>query len=61
MSLKIDMTNQTCSCVNSELKAGDVITIDGGSGMVFEGEQEIVVPEPDGELEILLGWKTELG
>ena len=43
-----------------ELRAGEVITIDGGSGEVFEG----VIPgtvEPVPEAAILLGWARELG
>jgi pyruvate,orthophosphate dikinase len=43
-----------------ELRAGEVITIDGGSGEVFEG----AIPgtsEPVPEAAILLGWARELG
>ncbi len=61
MSLKIALENQSCNCMGKELHAGDTVTIDGASGLVFEGVQEIVVPEPDGELAILMGWKEALG
>jgi pyruvate,orthophosphate dikinase len=43
-----------------ELRAGEVITIDGGSGEVFEGAIPGTV-EPVPEAAILLGWARELG
>ena len=61
MSLKIALENQSCNCMGKELHAGDTVTIDGASGLVFEGVQEIVVPEPDGELAILMGVERGVG
>ena len=43
-----------------QLQAGEVITIDGGSGEVFEGAIPGTV-EPVPEAAILLGWARELG
>ncbi|MEP1206660.1 MAG: pyruvate, phosphate dikinase [Rhizobiaceae bacterium] len=59
MMLKIDLASQTCSASGLELKAGDIITIDGGAGTVYVGEQPIETPEPDGDLAILLDWKRQ--
>ncbi|MEE9375776.1 MAG: PEP/pyruvate-binding domain-containing protein [Rhizobiaceae bacterium] len=59
MTLKIDLDSQTCSCAGKVLKAGDVISIDGGAGAAFIGEQPIIIPAPDGELAVLLNWKEE--
>ncbi len=60
MTLKIDLANQICSCAGKILAAGDIITIDGVSGIVHQGPQPIVIPEADGELALLLSWKDEL-
>ncbi len=57
MSLKIDSTNQSCTSAGTVVRAGDVITIDGGSGMVFLGKQPIITPQPDGDLAKLLDWQ----
>jgi len=60
MSLKIDMDAKSCSCAGQMLKAGEIITIDGGTGMVCPGELPVVKPEPDGDLATLLEWKAKI-
>ena len=60
MTLKIDLANQICSCAGQIMRSGDIITIDGSSGLVYQGKQPIVTPEPDGELATLLAWNEEL-
>ena len=60
MTLKIDIANQICSCAGRVMKAGEIITIDGGTGIVHVGSQPAIVPEPDGELAKLLTWQKEL-
>ena len=59
MTLKIDLTAQTCSASGLELKAGDIITIDGSAGTVYLDEQPVTPPEPDGDLATLLAWRRE--
>ena len=59
MMLKIDLESETCSASGLELSAGDIITIDGGAGTVYVGEQPIEIPEPDGDLAILLEWRKQ--
>ncbi len=39
-----------------ELREGDVITIDGGSGQVYLGELKLVPPQLNEDFETLLGW-----
>ncbi len=39
-----------------ELREGDVLTIDGGSGNVYLGELELVPPQLNEDFETLLGW-----
>ncbi|MDD9910772.1 MAG: pyruvate, phosphate dikinase [Ahrensia sp.] len=60
MSLKIDLADASCSSLGQTLREGDVITIDGSTGMVFVGELPRIKPEPDGDLATLLEWKDEL-
>ena len=57
MTLKIDANAGTCASLGTELRQGDTITIDGGSGNVYVGVQPVVTPEPDGELATLLSWR----
>lgn len=59
MALKIDIDAQSCSSAGQVLNAGDIITIDGGTGMVYPGKLPVVKPEPDGDLATLLEWKLE--
>jgi len=60
MMLKIDAAAKTCSAAGLELKAGDIITIDGGAGTVYLGAQPVKIPEPGGDLATLLQWKKDL-
>jgi len=41
-------------------KEGDVITLDGSDGEVYEGAVELEKPEIQGELDTLLGWADEI-
>jgi pyruvate, orthophosphate dikinase len=43
-----------------ELREGDVITIDGGTGRVFIGEVPLVPPQINEDFETILGWADEL-
>ena len=43
-----------------ELREGDVITIDGGTGRVFIGEVPLVPPQLNEDFETILGWADEL-
>jgi pyruvate,orthophosphate dikinase len=43
-----------------ELREGDVITIDGGTGNVYIGEVPLVPPQLNDDFETVLGWADEL-
>ncbi len=43
-----------------ELREGDVITIDGGTGRVFLGEIPLVPPQLNEDFQTILGWADEL-
>jgi pyruvate,orthophosphate dikinase len=42
-----------------ELREGDVITIDGGTGSVYLGEIELVPPQLNEDFQTILGWADE--
>ncbi len=58
--IEVDEAAGRFSVGDVTVSAGDIITIDGGTGRVFLGELPLVDPEPSPELEILLGWADEV-
>ena len=60
MTMKINQENKTCSCAGVVLQAGDVVTLDGGSGQVFAGDHPIHKPEPDGDILKMMTWMKEV-
>ena len=44
-----------------EVRRGALLTIDGGTGCVFEGVQALHVPAPSDAVQTLLGWAAEAG
>ena len=57
--LSIDATASR-GIAGHELREGDVITIDGGTGRVFIGEVPLVPPQLNEDFETILGWADEL-
>ncbi|MEX2561853.1 MAG: pyruvate, phosphate dikinase [Nitriliruptoraceae bacterium] len=55
-ALKIDVAAQTVTIGDTVLRDGDVISIDGSSGMVVVGEVDLEAPDDDPRLERLLEW-----
>ena len=55
-ALKIDGKLGTMSVAGKTWRAGDVITIDGGSGEVFDGRVPTLQPELTGDFATLMGW-----
>ena len=58
--LQVDTGAGIASASNAEVRRGDVITMDGTSGAVYQGEIELVPPEVPPELEELLEWADQL-
>jgi pyruvate,orthophosphate dikinase len=58
--LSIDVAAGTVTIGGHELRAGDVITIDGGSGSVIVGAVPLVAPAIDENFGTILGWADEL-
>ncbi len=55
-ALKIDTKAKTMSIAGRSWRAGDVVTIDGASGEVFEGRVPTLKPEMTGDFGTLMGW-----
>src|SRR3954466_10230453 len=57
--LSIDAENHRVRIGEHDLEEGDVITIDGGSGIVLAGPVELVPPQINEDFETILGWADE--
>ena len=57
--IKIDYENKLFKAGNFEVKEGDVITIDGGSGKVMIGEVPTVKPDISGDFSKLMDWADQ--
>jgi len=52
----VDLDRRTVDIEGTIVRAGDPITIDGGSGLIYAGRLETVGTRPPPELETLLAW-----
>jgi pyruvate, orthophosphate dikinase len=57
--LSIDADNRRVRIGEHDLAEGDVITIDGGTGIVIAGAVELVPPQINEDFETILGWADE--
>ncbi len=55
-ALSIDYKTQTMSIHGADLKAGDIVTIDGSTGEVMLGEVATIQPELSGDFAKVMGW-----
>jgi pyruvate,orthophosphate dikinase len=58
--LSIDVAAGTVRIGENELRAGDVITVDGGTGRVIVGAVPLVPPAIDDNFETILDWADDL-
>ena len=58
--IRIDYAKGTLTVGPTTLKAGDFVTIDGGSGQVLLGEIKMQKPELSGEFATLMGWADKV-
>lgn len=56
----VDEANRRFTASGNVVSEGEIITIDGGTGMVYLGELPLTRPEPSAELEQLLAWADEV-
>jgi pyruvate,orthophosphate dikinase len=57
--LKLDQGGRKCSIGGKEFLEGDVISLDGASGEVYEGKVEVTFEKPIELLEVVNVWKQE--
>jgi len=58
--MKVDFNARTMSINGRMLHGGDWITLDGGTGRIFEGRGRLVEPQAPDEFHTLMGWCDEL-
>ena len=58
--IRVDYTKGTMTVGATTLKAGDFLTIDGGTGQVLLGEIKMQKPELSGEFATLMGWADKV-
>ncbi len=58
--IRVDYGAQTLSAGGKEVRAGEVITLDGATGEVFAGAVPMVEPQLSGEFATLMGWADEI-
>jgi pyruvate,orthophosphate dikinase len=58
--LTIDMDARTITIAGQQLREGDTITIDGGTGSVILGAVDLVPPQINEDFETILGWADDL-
>jgi phosphoenolpyruvate synthase/pyruvate phosphate dikinase len=51
---------QACMLGSRALHEGDVITIDGDSGLIYAGRVDVVVDRPDEALAIIESWRRQM-
>jgi pyruvate,orthophosphate dikinase len=59
-SIRVDYAAGTLTVADVTLKAGDTITIDGGTGQVLQGRVAMQEPQLSGEFATLMGWADRL-
>lgn len=59
-ALNINTKKEIISVENAEIKMGEFITIDGGTGEVFLGKVPTIEPEMSEEFKTLLSWANEI-
>nr|MBA2536561.1 pyruvate, phosphate dikinase [Actinomycetota bacterium] len=59
-ALSIDLDSRTLRIGDNELREGDTITIDGGTGDVILDEVNLVPPQINEDFETILGWADEV-
>ncbi|MEO3470317.1 pyruvate, phosphate dikinase [Roseomonas sp. CAU 1739] len=58
--VSVDYNNQVLSSGGIQVRGGEVLTIDGGTGEVFVGSVAMVEPQLSGDFETLMGWADKV-
>lgn len=57
--LRVDEIRRECSLGGRRLREGDVITLDGTTGLVYDGRVPVVTERPERELAEVAGWQEQ--
>jgi pyruvate,orthophosphate dikinase len=57
--LRVDASSNTCAIGSRVFHEGDVITIDGGTGLIYEGRVDARVEEPHEALATIESWRRQ--
>ena len=57
--VSVDYGAQTLSANGVTLRAGEILTIDGGSGEIYAGPVKMIEPQLSGDFGTLMGWADE--
>ena len=57
--LRVDRATPVCTLGGQVLHEGDVITLDGGSGLIYAGGADVVVERPDDALAVVDSWRRQ--
>jgi pyruvate,orthophosphate dikinase len=55
-SVRVDYAAQVLHAMGRKFAKGDIITLDGSTGQVMEGEVPMLQPELSGDFAVLMGW-----
>ena len=58
--VRIDVASGKVFIGDAQLKDGDMITVDGGVGEIYQGEIAKIQPRLSGAFEVLMGWADSL-
>ncbi|MBR0679839.1 pyruvate, phosphate dikinase [Roseomonas eburnea] len=58
--VSVDYNNQVLSSGGVQVRGGEVLTIDGGTGEVFVGPVAMVEPQLSGDFATLMGWADQV-
>jgi pyruvate,orthophosphate dikinase len=56
----VDEAVQSCMLGSRVLHEGDVITIDGDSGLIYAGLVDVVIDRPDDALATIESWRRQM-
>ena len=58
--IRVDMKTGTVHMAGKSLSEGDIITIDGSAGEVYDGTVATIEPQLSGDFETIMGWADEV-
>ena len=57
--MRVDAVNKTLTCMDRTFTEGEIITLDGTTGQIMDGEVEMILPELTGDFGKLMAWVDE--